>query len=183
MDQSTSNRDLKSDRRYRSPQNRKHGNSLATPVKNTRTKPTPKSGKKTKNAAGLTDDAPPVISPTKGKSPRVKKTSTASTEERRLRRFRSAPPKSYRERLGRAISQRYASKSITMHQTNDTLLECLWSDRPSPARTRTLNWSSISSGQLVTSTGQLSGRSRPAVAQMREMATNASTSVTVRSTQ
>lgn len=183
MDQPTSNRDLASDSQYRSPQKRKHGNSLATPVKNTRAKPAPKSGKKTKNAAGLTDDAPPVISPTKGKSPRVKKKSSASTEERRLRRFRSAPPKSYRERLDRAVSQRYASKSITMHLTNDTLLECSWSDRPSPARTRTLNWSSISSGRLVTFTGLLSGRSRPAVAQMREMAINASTSVTVRSTQ
>ncbi|OJJ03760.1 hypothetical protein ASPVEDRAFT_43266 [Aspergillus versicolor CBS 583.65] len=119
MDQSTSNRDLVSDSRYRSPHKRKHGNSLATPVKNTRAKPTPKSGKKTKNAAGLTDDAPPVISPSKGKSSRVKKTSTASTEERRLRRFRSAPPKSYRERLDRAISQRMFVVGQTVTGTDE----------------------------------------------------------------
>lgn len=151
MDQSTSNRDLASDFRYISPQKRKHEGSLAT-VKNTRTKTTPKSGK-TKNAVGLTGDASPIISTTKGKSPRVKKVSSAPTEERRLRRFRSAPPKSYRERLDRAISQRYTS-SLRSHftQLTTTLLACSWLDRPSPARMRTVNWSSISSGQLVTST-------------------------------
>ncbi|BCS28967.1 RING finger protein [Aspergillus puulaauensis] len=104
MDQSTSNQDLASGFRYISPRKRKHEGSLAT-VKNTRAKTTPKSGK-TKNAVGLTGDASPIISTTKGKSPRVKKVSSAPTEERRLRRFRSAPPKSYRERLDRAISQR-----------------------------------------------------------------------------
>lgn len=107
MSQSTWTQDLASDFRYRSPQKIKHEGSLATSTKKTRAKTIPKSGK-TKNAGGLADDASPIISPTKGKSPRVKKASAAPTEERRLRRFRSAPPKSYRERLDRAISQRYA---------------------------------------------------------------------------
>lgn len=150
MNQSTSNQDLASDFRYISPQKRKHEGLLAT-VKNTRAKTTPKSGK-TKNAVGLTGDASPIISTTKGKSPRVKKVSSAPTEERRLRRFRSAPPKSYRERLDRAISQRYASSLRSHFNQLTTLLACSWLDRLLPARTRTVNWSSISSGQLVTST-------------------------------
>ncbi|KAL2833296.1 hypothetical protein BDW59DRAFT_77858 [Aspergillus cavernicola] len=97
-----------------------HDDSLTNTVKNTRQKRTPaRSGTKSKDVIDLTGECQVTNSARKIRSPKGKKAPTKPAPERRARKFRSSPPKTFQQRLQRATTQRMFVVGQTVAGTGD----------------------------------------------------------------
>ncbi|KAL4921141.1 hypothetical protein BDW62DRAFT_140320 [Aspergillus aurantiobrunneus] len=93
--------------------------SIPAPVKSVPPKTVTRSEQKVKNEVHTTDDTSLSSLTAKAKPSKSKKKSTDVASERRLRRFRKAPPKSFRERLNRALTQRMFVVGQTVAGTDE----------------------------------------------------------------